>query len=143
MQATSVKDNTKRFIIKRIDKVLHAQKIAKSDDGSTICVSNDIVKEGMLCLNQFLFSTILIYLFYTAIMLHHLTVANKPISDAISQYIEFLDDDTSYYLVTECISKMTLSEWINKAFGYIHQKKLKVKHYRKIVKYIIWQLLVC
>ena len=39
-------------------------------------------------------------------------------------------------------SEMNLRQFVEIAFKYIQEKKLRLKYYQKIVKYVYWQLVV-
>ena len=77
-----------------------------------------------------------------ALILHHLTVANDATADYIVKYIDFFEIDGSYFLVTEYAGDSTLNEFVEMAFKYIDEGKLNVKEYRRIVKYLFWQISV-
>ena len=77
-----------------------------------------------------------------ALILHHLTVGNEATADYIVKYIDFFEIDGSYFLVTECAGDSTLNEFVEMAFKYIEEGKLNVKEYRRIVKYLFWQISV-
>ena len=78
---------------------------------------------------------------YIALILHHLTIDNKPTANYIAKYIDFFEDDNNYYLVTEFIGG-NLSDFCNEAHEYIRNGKLKIKDWKKIIKYLFWQLSV-
>eukprot|EP01084_Bolivina_argentea_P250150 419040_1 len=75
-------------------------------------------------------------------ILHYLTVLNHPPSNNICKYFDFIETDDAYYLIEEYCGSMTLDTFISTAHKYIKDKKLKVKHWRVIVKYLFWQLIV-
>ena len=76
-----------------------------------------------------------------AIILHYLSVMNKPPADNICEFIEFFETDSNYYLI-EQNGGITLGTIVKSAHEYIQQKKLKLKHWRISVKFIFWQLSV-
>ena len=67
-----------------------------------------------------------------AIVLHHLTVDNKPTSDYIAKFIRFFEGDTAFYLVMEKAGNTNLEEFSKQAHEYIHEKKLKLKEWKKV-----------
>merc|ERR1712099_183543 len=101
-------------------KSLHDKHISKDESGMNIMTNENIVKE--------------------AIILHHLTVDNKPVGSGICRLISFFESRDAYYVVTEYCGNMTLKKFINKAHQYIKKKQLKVSHWKKICKYIAWQI---
>lgn len=108
--------------IKRTDKSLFNRRVTMRD-GIKYCVTENIVKE--------------------ALILNLLTVENKPTGNYIGKYIDFFEDDTSYYLVMEYISgNINLKDFVYAAHKYIKKGKLKLKEYQKTIKYLIWQLSV-
>lgn len=70
------------------------------------------------------------------------SVANTPIGSYIAKFIEFFEDDDYFYLVMEYVSDMNLRDFILRAHKYIRSKQLKIKEWRKICKYLFWQLCV-
>eukprot|EP01084_Bolivina_argentea_P274192 467290_1 len=75
-------------------------------------------------------------------LLYYLTVQNKPYTDNICSFIEFIETETDYYLIEEYAGSMTLSEFTSIAHDYIKQKRLKIKDWKTVVKYIFWKLMV-
>merc|ERR1712187_375825 len=75
-----------------------------------------------------------------ALLLHHLTVANRPPSPLIAKFVDFLHDRTHSYLVIEGGGDLTLDEWVKRAFKYIANNQLSLTHYKNIIKYIFWQI---
>ena len=63
-------------------------------------------------------------------------------ADYIVKYIDFFEVDGSCYLVTEYVGDHTLNQFVSMAFQYINDGKLNVKEYRRIVKYLFWQISV-
>mmetsp|Transcript_16730 Transcript_16730/g.26563 ORF Transcript_16730/g.26563 Transcript_16730/m.26563 type:complete len:640 (-) Transcript_16730:392-2311(-) len=112
--------NIQRVAIKKVDKCLFKQRIAKID-GMVYCVEEDVVKE--------------------ALILHHLTVDNRATANYVVQFIELFESEENYYLVMEYIDgDCNLQQFTEIAHQYIAEGKLKLKAYQKIVKYIFWQL---
>ena len=72
--------------------------------------------------------------------MHYLTIINKPTANYIATFKDFFEDDINYYLVMEYIGDYTLADFAEKAHKYIKNQKLKMKDYKKIVKYLMWQL---
>eukprot|EP01084_Bolivina_argentea_P132447 233734_1 len=120
LEAKSI-TNGKTVVIKKTDKKLHSKRISVQN-GMNIIVEENIIKEAMI--------------------LHHLTVVNKALNNHIVQFIKFFESKTSLYLVMENAGNTNLAEFNEKAHEYIAQKKLKLKHWKKIVKFIFWQLAV-
>eukprot|EP01083_Nonionella_stella_P185938 679487_1 len=109
--------------IKKVDKSLSNHQIAIDEDGTTCCVSEDIVKEAQI--------------------LKYLTVNNTSIGRHIIRYIDFFCDEESHYLVMEYIeSQMNLKQFASVAHQYIAAGALRRKHYQQIIKYLFWQLMV-
>ena len=111
----------KRVAIKKVLKELYAESISMEDEMSFI-VEEDILKESVI--------------------LNILTVANKPPADYICKFIEFFEDDNAFYLVMEYCGDFNLLQWTQTAHKYIKQKKLSLKAYQKMVKYLFWQISV-
>lgn len=111
--------NGTKYAIKRTSKQLHALHEAL-EDGMSVLVEEDIIKE--------------------ALILHHLTVTNQPMGGYIVKYIDFFESHDDYYLVMEYVSDMNLKQFNEKAHQYIKEKKLSLTDYKKIVKFIAWQI---
>ena len=77
-----------------------------------------------------------------AIILHHLTVDNRATADYIVRFVDFFETEHCYFLVMEWGGDLTLNQFCDKAFEYLHSGRLDVKEYKRIVKYIFWQLSV-
>eukprot|EP01084_Bolivina_argentea_P144617 253682_1 len=130
IKVCSTKDPTQKFIIKKIPKATFSQKIiirsivSDTYGNKPFCVEQNIIKEALL--------------------LHHGSVSNKRChqSKYICKYIEFFKDENYYYLVMEHYGKMTLQNWIQIAFEYMRKEQLNTIHYRKIIKYIFWQIVL-
>eukprot|EP01084_Bolivina_argentea_P245292 410697_1 len=93
-------------------------------DGITYCVSKNAVKE--------------------ALILSQLTLKSYDNNNVKHNIIRFIDSFTSennFYLVMEYIENgITVNEFIQRSHELIHRKKMSFKHYRKIVKNIMWQM---
>eukprot|EP01084_Bolivina_argentea_P090888 163691_1 len=108
--------------IKKTSKLLFNERIAIRDE-ITFCVSENILKE--------------------AVLLKHLTMITGEISKYIINYVDFFQSDTDYYLVTEYVcSEINLKQFVTKAQKYIHNGTLDYKQYKKVIKYILWQVFV-
>ena len=117
--ATRVKDNLS-VAIKRTPKSSHEQRTSQQD-GMSIIVEENIILES--------------------IILHHLTVANSSISnDYIVKFIDFFETEKDYYLVMEYVNGITLRNYIKKCHQLIQSEKLNLKEYKKICKYMFWQI---
>lgn len=126
VEARSIKNKSfdKRVAIKIINKQLFWKKKTKqSKDGSEMIIEKDILKE--------------------ALFLHHCTIANSPPADYMVKFVEFFEDNYSFYLVMTHGGDITLTDWARSAFIHIQNNKLEIKTYRKILKYIFWQIAVC
>lgn len=77
-----------------------------------------------------------------AIILHYLSVMNKPPADNLCDFINFIETDSDYYLI-EQYGGIRLGTFIKTAHEYIRKKKLKLKNWRICVKFIFWQITVC
>ena len=69
-------------------------------------------------------------------------VANTPIGGYITKFIESFEDSDYFYLVMEYVSNMNLKDFVVRAHQYIRSKQLKIKEWKKMCKYIFWQLVV-
>lgn len=118
-QGLKKKKKSKRVVIKKTYKSLHNQRETQMD-GMNIVVDENIVKE--------------------AIILHHLTVDNKPAGSAICKLLAFFESAKAYYIVMEVAGTQTLKEFVDRAHEYIRAGKLKVAHWKKICKYVSWQI---
>ena len=115
-------ENNHHVIIKKTKKKLAYQKLSKDEDGFNIIVDEDIVKE--------------------MILMYHITVDNTPLGHYISQFIHFFESDSDYYLVTEYAGKYNLEQFSRRAHKYLKEKKLSLKEWKKIVRFIFWQISV-
>jgi len=115
-------DGSANVVIKRVDKELHRQRISSKENGMNIVVEESIIKE--------------------TILLHHLTVDNKPTSQYVVRFIQFFESDRYFYLVMEKAGTLNLSEFNARAHRYIKDNKMKIREWRKIVKFLLWQLSV-
>jgi len=116
-------ETSKRYVaIKRASKFLTDNRIAIQDKFE-FCVAENIIKEARI--------------------LKHLTVDNATIGDYIVRYYDFFESDTDYFLVMEYIdSEVNLEQFVHTCHQYIANGKLQRKQYLKVVKYLLWQLLV-
>merc|ERR1712228_60802 len=119
LQSLKKKKKAKRVVIKKTYKSLHNSRETIMD-GMNIVVDENIVKE--------------------AIILHHLTVDNKPAGSAICKLLAFFESAKAYYIVMEVVGTQTLKEFVDRAHEYIRTGKLKVAHWKKICKYVSWQI---
>ena len=119
LQSLKKKKKAKRVVIKKTYKALHNERETIMD-GMNIVVDENIVKE--------------------AIILHHLTVDNKPAGSAICKLLAFFESAKAYYIVMEVAGTQTLKEFVDRAHDYIRTGKLKVAHWKKICKYVSWQI---
>ena len=110
------------YAIKQTSKQLHHSGEALDEDGFTVIVEENIIKE--------------------ALILHHLTVTNQPMGGYIVKYIDFFESDIDYYLVIEYTGNMNLQQLNDKAHKYINEGKLSLSDYQKIIKFITWQIAV-
>ena len=117
-----INDNNKRRVaVKRTDKSLHQQRISIQDDFRFI-IDQNIIKETLI--------------------LKHLTFDNAPIGDTIVKYIDFMESSTDYYLIMEYVdTQYTLKSFVEKSHEYIRNGQLKLNRYKKITKFIFWQLI--
>ena len=77
-----------------------------------------------------------------SVILNILTIANQPPADYIAKFIEFFEDENAFYLVMEYCGDQNLLQFTENAHKYIKQKKLSLKEYQKMVKYLFWQICV-
>ena len=77
-----------------------------------------------------------------AIILHYLTELNQSPSGCICSFVDFIESKQSYWLIMDHCG-ITLTEFVKTAHQYISEKKLKLKDWRTVTKFIIWQLSVC
>eukprot|EP00484_Ammonia_sp_Unknown_P000368 CAMPEP_0197022662 /NCGR_PEP_ID=MMETSP1384-20130603/3479_1 /TAXON_ID=29189 /ORGANISM="Ammonia sp." /LENGTH=263 /DNA_ID=CAMNT_0042450741 /DNA_START=26 /DNA_END=814 /DNA_ORIENTATION=- len=76
-------------------------------------------------------------------ILKYLTLQHEPVGNYLVRYIDFLQSDTHYYLVTEFVdATCDLRTFITRAHHYIARGLLSVKSYRSVVKFLFWQLAV-
>jgi len=112
----------KRIAIKKTEKYLYSKRISRGYGNMNIITNENIIKE--------------------AIILHHLTVDNKATADYIVRFVDFFETEHSYFLVMEWGGDVTLNQFCDQAFEYMQQGKLDLKEWKRIVKYIFWQLSV-
>lgn len=107
-------------IIKKTNKILYDENVG-IEEGTIFYVYEDILMEATL--------------------LKDLTVDNKYGQQRILNYVGFFETEADYYLVMEHIDgSMNLKEFVEKSHEYINDKKMKKKHYTKIIKYLFWQI---
>ena len=111
-----------RVAIKKTSKQLHRSGESAEKDGFSTIVEENIIKEAMI--------------------LKHLTKDNKPNGGYIAKYIDFFESDTDYYLVMEYVGDKNLSEFVKEAHKYIDEKKLKLAEYKRVIKFLFWQICV-
>lgn len=110
-----------RVAIKRVNKTLCEQKMTFEDeDGMNEFVDEDVLKE--------------------AFILEHLTVRNKATGDHVAKFVELLESEQHYFLITEYVDGITVGELADKAHALILAGKLSRKSWLKTVKFIMWQL---
>eukprot|EP01083_Nonionella_stella_P099219 278964_1 len=108
--------NQRRVGIKKVNKSMYARRFVQSD-------AHDILKE--------------------ATILYYLTVKNTPTAQYIAQYIDFIESEHCYYLITEYEERtINLKQFIRTAQRYIARGILRQKEYNKTIKYIFWQMFV-
>jgi len=114
-------DGSPAVVIKKIDKRLHRKRISEQN-GMNIVVEENIIKE--------------------TILLHHLTVENRPTSDYLVKFLKFFESESYFYLVMENAGTMNLAAFNERAHRLIADGKLKIREWRKILKFLMWQLSV-
>eukprot|EP01084_Bolivina_argentea_P026824 49883_1 len=108
--------NQRRVVIKKVNKSMYARRLVQSD-------GYDIVKE--------------------ATILYYLTVENTPTAQYMTQYIDLIESEHCFYLITEHEERSTnLKQFIRTAQRYIARGILRQKEYNKTIKYIFWQMFV-
>lgn len=112
-------DKHNHVVIKKTPKKLAHAKLAK-EDGFEMVVDEDIVKEMVL--------------------MHHITFDNK--AEYCVDFVNFFESDTDYYLIMEYVGKYNLLQFTQKAHQYIDGKKLSLKEWKKIVRFLLWQIAV-
>eukprot|EP01084_Bolivina_argentea_P151221 263968_1 len=113
--------NKSKVAIKKAHKILYSKGIC-IENNMNIITHENIMKE--------------------AAILHHLTVDNQPTADYIAKFINFFETQHSYFLVMEYCGDVTLKAFCDQAFTYVKQSKLNVKEYKRIMKYLFWQITV-
>ena len=106
--------------IKVTNKNLHKLGISIQENGDNVCVEENIIKEASI--------------------LKYLTFDNQMTADYIVRYIDMFQDKKNYYLVMEYVDGITLTEFVNFAHKYLKCKKLDLKYFKKVSKYIAWQI---
>ena len=110
-----------KVAIKRSNKKLLDKKESIVDEyGFNIITNENILKEASI--------------------LYHLTCDNNVSGDYLCNFIHFFESDTDYFLVMEYISDITLKQFVEKAHHYIQKSKLNIWEWKKITKYIFWQI---
>ena len=115
----SDKKNKTKICIKQTNKKL-CKNHESIQDELTVIVDENIVKE--------------------ALILEYLTVINQPKGGHIAKYIKFFQTENDFYLVMEYVGDNNLGFFVRKCHHYIKQNRLKLSHYKKIIKYIFWQM---
>eukprot|EP01084_Bolivina_argentea_P205143 350514_1 len=77
-----------------------------------------------------------------ALMQRNLQRRNSLVSDSIVNYIDLFQWRSDFYLVAELNFSVTLKEFILQSHEYIRQKRLKIKKYRRTIKYLLWRLIL-
>merc|ERR1712228_175998 len=113
-EAEKITKEREKIVIKKVDKETYKVTVNMDDE--------NIVKE--------------------AIILHYFTELNQSPSGCICSFVDFIESKQSYFLIMEHCG-MTLTEFVKTAHQYISEKKLKLKDWRTVTKFIIWQLSVC
>eukprot|EP01084_Bolivina_argentea_P026823 49882_1 len=109
-------------VVKKMHKLLFTLQFAKAGEIAPV-IEQDILKE--------------------ATILYYLTVDNTPTAHYISKYIDLVESEHYYYLITEYEDKtIHLKQFIRTAQQYITSGKLRRKQYNKSIKYIFWQIFV-
>ena len=106
-------------IIKQTNKFLHNERECMQN-GCRIVVDEDIVKEANI--------------------LQHLTVKHSVPGSVIPKIIEFVESDRSFYLIMRHAGNLTLKEFVDTAHDYIQRDMMSIAHWKKICKYISWQI---
>ena len=89
-------------------------------DDFTIIVQESIIKEAMI--------------------LKYLTKDNKSTGGYITRFIEFFETRTDFYLVTEYVGDLNLAQFVEQAMKYIKCGKLKLSEYKRVIKFLFWQM---
>jgi len=114
------KQSAPTVAIKITNKNLHKLSISVQADGDNVCVEENIITEASI--------------------LKYLTYDNQMTADYLVRYVDFFQDEYNYYLVMEYIDGITLSEFIKISHKHIKHKLMDLKYFKKIVKYLSWQL---
>eukprot|EP01083_Nonionella_stella_P232850 820964_1 len=110
-----------KVAIKQACKQLHQSREAEQD-GFNVIVEEDIVKE--------------------ATILKYLTRENRSNPLYIASFVEFFETEDHFYLVMEHAGDCNLREFAHKAHDLIAQKRLSISAYKKVVKFLFWQIVV-
>ena len=73
---------------------------------------------------------------------HYLSALNKPPSNNICGFVDFVETADCFYLISEYGGDQNLAEYTKTAHQFISEKRLKLKDWRTVVKFIAWQLAV-
>ena len=65
---------------------------------------------------------------------------NKPRGSSICKLHSFFESTDAYYVVMEYGGNITLKQFVDRGHHYIHSGKLEVRHWQKMCKYIMWQI---
>eukprot|EP00484_Ammonia_sp_Unknown_P018912 CAMPEP_0197023792 /NCGR_PEP_ID=MMETSP1384-20130603/4438_1 /TAXON_ID=29189 /ORGANISM="Ammonia sp." /LENGTH=370 /DNA_ID=CAMNT_0042452057 /DNA_START=93 /DNA_END=1205 /DNA_ORIENTATION=+ len=116
-------DGEQVVAIKRTSKEMSREKIS-IHDGFCFVVADDIQKE--------------------AAILQSLSSSKHPYAAYVAKYVDFFESLDDYYLVTaHNESAITLKQFSQQCHEFINQGKLSRSAYRKILKFVSWQLFVC
>eukprot|EP00485_Elphidium_margaritaceum_P011771 CAMPEP_0202692436 /NCGR_PEP_ID=MMETSP1385-20130828/6813_1 /ASSEMBLY_ACC=CAM_ASM_000861 /TAXON_ID=933848 /ORGANISM="Elphidium margaritaceum" /LENGTH=454 /DNA_ID=CAMNT_0049347965 /DNA_START=56 /DNA_END=1421 /DNA_ORIENTATION=+ len=124
-EAIRVEDG-KTVSIKVVSRDLHVSQTARPDhDGTQFVVTKNILLES--------------------ITLYHLKLLNNSLCQQfVANYISFFETSRSYndryFLVTEYAGDLSLRTFIAQCHTLISEQRLELNAYRKIVKYMYWQL---
>jgi len=111
-----------RVVVKKIDKALHSEKLSTTDeDGFVSMIDANVVEEARL--------------------LKWLT-HNYPTGGYVVEFVQFFEFSSHYYLVTEHVDGISLREFVDEAHALIRNGALDTKEWGKVVKFILWQLVV-
>lgn len=125
---------TKKVAIKRTNKELARNRICFDDDESGFNDESGYNATHLLCDENIISE---------AVILNHVTRNNKPPGNFISKFIHFFESDHDYYLVMEYVNDgVTLNKFCEKAHQFIKRNMLDTKEWKKIVKFILWQIMV-
>jgi len=75
-------------------------------------------------------------------LLHFCTVLNASIGGYVARFIDFFETEDSYFLITEYAGNMTLAAFHRRAQQHIAKGHFTRSEYKKVVKFIAWQICV-